>query len=241
MFENLKYQLEKEHARRAAEARYYIQHGYIETWADDRKRENDDGLKRHSTETRWKAYQEGRITREKAIEFATARALKGLEKEHARKLEKLASAEAAPDVKSIAIHVEWKRSATWGYNPHAAVIVNHTNRYTGSASGCGYDKRTAAIADALNQNASVRRMLYLAKEKALQAGYDPESAKTHGPESNRHCIAYGAGYGTLPYFEGGVGMASFYGVVNACGMKVIERDERGKHYDFYYIERGENE
>lgn len=241
MFENLKYQLEKENARRAEEARFYILHGYCTTWAAEHKKESDNGLKRYSTETRWKAYQEGRITRGKAVELATARALKGLEKEHARKLGKLASAEAAPDVKSIAIHVEWKRSATWGYNPHAAVIVNQANRYTGSASGCGYDKRTAAVADALNQNASVRRMLYQAKEKALENGYDPENAKMHGPESNRYCIAYGAGYGVLPYFEGGVGMESFYNVFEACGMKVIERDERGKHYDFYYIERGENE
>lgn len=239
MFENLKYLLEKENARRAEEARFYILHGYCTTWAAEHKKESDNGLKRYSTETRWTAYQEGRITREKAVELATARALKELEKNHARKLAKLASAEAAPDVESIAIHVEWKRSRTWGYNPHASVIVNHTNRYTGSASGCGYDKRTAAIAEALNQSAVMQRMLYQAKEKALANGYDPESAKAHGSETNRYCIAYGAGYGVLPYFEGGVGMGSFCSVFEACGLKVTERNESGKHYDFYYIERGE--
>ncbi len=241
MFENLKYQLEKEYARRAEEARFYILHGYCTTWAKENQKESDEGIKRHSTAARWDAYQAGKISREKAVELATARRMKELDKNMQEQFKKLAAAEAAPDVKSIAIHVEWKRSATWGYNPHASVIVNQANRYTGSASGCGYDKRTAAIADALNQNASVRRMLYQAKEKALQAGYDPESAKMHGPESNRYCIAYGAGYGVLPYFEGGVGMGSFYNVFEACGMKVTERDERGKHYDFYYIERGENE
>lgn len=239
MFELLKAALQKDYENRKTEAREYIQHGYMKTWAEEHKKESDEGIKRNSTSAKWDAYQAGRITREKAVELATARRMKELDKELQKKLEKLAAAEAAPDVQRIAIHVEWKKSRTWGYNPHASVIVNQANRYEGSASGCGYDKRTAAIAEALNQNASVRRMLYTAKEKALQAGYDPESAKTHGPESNRYCIAYGAGYGVLPYFEGGVGMESFVSVFEACGLKVTERNETGKYYDFYYIEKGE--
>lgn len=237
MFEYLKAELKKDHAQRAEEARHYIQHGYCTTWAADHQKESDKGIKDYSTPAKWEAYQAGKITREKAVELATARRMKELEKKHAAKLAKLDAAEAAPDVERIAIHVEWKRSRVWGYNPHAAVIINQSNRYEGSAGGCGYDKRTAAIAEALDQSASVLRMLYKAKEKALRAGYDPESAKKYGPESNRYCIAYGAGYGVLPYFEGGVGIESFYGVFEACGMKVTERNESGKHYDFYYIEK----
>lgn len=222
MFETLRAALHQEHENKKAAAREYIQHGYMKTWAAEHQKESDEGIKRHSTAARWDAYQAGKISREKAVELATARRIKELEKELAQNMQQLDAAEAAPDVKGIAIHVEWKRSATWGYNPHASVIVNQVNRYEGSASGCGYDKRTAAIAEAANQSAVLLRMLYSLKEKALQTGEK---------------MPYGAGYGVLPYFEGGVGMESFYGVFNACGMNVTERDERGKYYDFYYVEK----
>ena len=199
--------------------------------------ESEEACRRYATECRYQQYLDNKITKEELIMHTAKRIEREYNKDLQKKLAKLDTAEAAPDVERIAIHVHWKRSATWGYNPHAEVIINQKNRYTGKASGCGYDKQTAAIAEALDQNASVQRMLYQAKEKALQAGYDPESAKTRGPENNRYCIAYGAGYGALPYLEGGVGMSSFCNVFEACGLNVTERNESGKHYNFYYIER----
>ena len=224
MFSNIKAALQKDHKARKAEAAHYILHGYCTTWAAEHKKESDDGIKRYSTEARWTAYQAGRITREKAVELATARRMRELEKDLQKELARLDAAEAAPDVKSIAIHVEWKRSATWGYNPHAAVIVNQSNRYEGRASGCGYDKRTAAIAEALNQSTVIMRALYSLKESTLQAG-EP--------------MPYGCGCGVLPYYEGGVGMGCFRNIFRACGLQVVEDNETGKHYDFYYIEKGE--
>ena len=237
MFENLKALLIKEANEKKAAAAFYIENGYMPTWNEMQRVFSDDGLKRYSTEKKWTAYQEKKLTREKAIEFATARRFKEIEKELQHDIEKLESAAAVPDIETVSIRVEWKRSRTWGYNPTATLIINQANRYTGSASGCGYDKRTAAIAGALDQSAVIRKMLYACKEKALQAGYDPETGKTYGPESNRFCIAYGAGYGTLPYFEGGVGMNSFVSVFAACGMEAKIRDESGKYMDYYYFEK----
>lgn len=238
MFENLKALLIKETNENKAKSAFYIENGYMTTWNETQRVFSDNGLKRYSTEKKWNAYQEKKLTREKAIEFATARRFKEIEKYLQRDIEKLESAESVPDIETVSIRVEWKKSRVWGYNPTATVIINQANRYTGSASGCGYDKLTAAIAEALNQSAVIRKMLYTKKENALQAGYDPETGKTYGPESNGGCIAYGAGYGTLPYFEGGVGMSSFVSVFEACGMKAKIRDESGKYMDYYFFEKG---
>lgn len=41
--------------------------------------------------------------------------------------------------------VEWSRSRVWGMNPHAKIIVNNKYVGFGSASGCGYDKLSAAV------------------------------------------------------------------------------------------------
>ena len=237
MFENLHNMLIKEYDEKKATARFYIENGYCESWNE--KHFSDEGIKRYSTAAKWEAYQAGKLTREKAVEIATARRFREIEKAYRVDVEKLESAAAAPDVEGVTIRVEWKRSSTWGYNPHAVVIVNAMNRYEGKAGGCGYDKLTAAIGEALNQSAAIRKMLYTCKEKALQAGYDPETGEKYGPESNRHCIAYGAGYGTLPYFEGGVGMSSFEAVFNACGLRMKVCDRGGKHSDYFYFEKGE--
>lgn len=61
----------------------------------------------------------------------------------------------------ITITIEYKRSGTWGHNPHANVrasVIDNNNRIiaqdtsTDYASGCGYDKTSAAICYAFNKN-----------------------------------------------------------------------------------------
>lgn len=221
MFENLKSLLIKETNSRKADIRQYIETGFDYN--------HDAGLHRYSTAAKWEAYQAGKLPREKAVEIAVQRAWREIEKAHKADLESLESAAAVPDAETVSIRVDWKKNRTWGYNPTATVIINQANRYTGTASGCGYDKRTAAIADALNESAVIRRMLYKAKEKALADGK---------PDNNRACIAYGAGYGALPYFEGGVGMSSMESVFNACGLKLKNFSQPDKGADFYYFEKG---
>lgn len=230
MFENLKDLLLQEKEAKKENAKFYIENGYLPTWAERERVHSDHGIFVHSTAAKWEAYQAGKITREKAVEIALQRACREIEKEYREEVESLESAAAAPDAKSVHIRVEWKRSAMYGRNPHAVVIVNAMNRYEGKAGGYGYDKRSAAIADALNKSAVMRRALYRAKEKAITDGKNPAS--------NRECIAYGAGYGVLPYFEGGVGMTSLANVLQACGIKWKTCDETGKHIDVYYFERG---
>lgn len=44
------------------------------------------------------------------------------------------------------IHIEWKKSRTWGNNP---VIENHYGEKCCNVSGCGYCKESTALADVL--------------------------------------------------------------------------------------------
>lgn len=196
----------------------------------------ETALRDASTGTRWNQYQAGQITREKAVELATKRLEKEYSKREQRKAGQIAAAAAAEEVKAITIFIEWKKSRTWGYNPTVIARVeteNSIEKYTGTASGCGYDKRSAAVADALNKCPAVMKALYSAKEAALANGWKPSNESG----SNASCIEYGAGYGALPYLEGGVGMSSLESVFNKCGLLTRIRDESGAKTDYYYFER----
>lgn len=246
MFKNLKNRIEAEAAEAKRQSRFFIENGYCENWSEENQKHGDEGIRRYCTAARWDAYQAGKISREKIVELTVKRMEKQQDKTTAAKLEKLEAAAAAPDLENVSISVEWKRNATWGYNPTATVTIYAGGRwtqYTGTASGCGYDKRSAAVGNALNQSASIKKMLYTAKEKAL-ATMEPEKIEAakkgyvFGSESNRDFIHYGAGYGVLPYFEGGVGITSFYGVFETCGYKCTAHNET-KHTDYYHFEKVE--
>lgn len=238
-FFHLAARIEKEAAQKKEAARFYIENGYLESWGGE-KTKNDNGIEKESTPLRWKQYKNGEITRETAVKYAIRRRLKEIDGETIKKQDKLLRAKDADEIKNVSISIEWKRSATWGYNPTATVTVNGIYQFTGTASGCGYDKRTAAVGEALNKSIVILKMLYTAKEKALatmpneeieaaKAGYGPEC------ETNANFIHYGAGYGVLPYFEGGVGITSFHGVFEACGMRCTHSHET-KTTDYYYFE-----
>lgn len=121
------------------------------------------------------------------------------------------------NISRIKISVEWKRNSTWGANPTAEVWVYHNGTcdyYTGHASGCGYDKESAAVAEAINKSVAFRHLL-LANYNSLYYGF----AK---------------GYGSIPRFEGGVGMSCMYRFMKTIGARISE--SHGKHYDFYDYE-----
>jgi hypothetical protein len=195
-------------------------------------------LRNNSTATRWNQFEAGKITREQAEEYAITRMIKQTDKRTAEKLARLESYENAEQVKSVSISVEWKRNRTWGNNPTATVKVETESRYfygTGSASGCGYDKLTSAIGEALNSIPAIGKMLCERKEQAIMDGEQPATVWN---DSNTRFISYGAGYGPIPYFEGGVGMSSFFGVFKVCGMD-LKHEAGTKTTDYFYFERKE--
>lgn len=198
MFERLKKEIEKHHADEARKIAFFIKRGFYPDWAEEHRDDKDRGIKRHATAATLKAYQNGKITRAQAVEKATARALTDNEKKKRASLDKLSEAENAPDISQIDLQIEWKKSRTWGANPFAECWGGGYYT-TGRASGCGYDKRSAATAEALNDNPAILKALYTAEEKRLTKRNKP---------TRRNFIGYGSGYGILPAFEGGVGITS---------------------------------
>ena len=238
MFENLRKMFIESREAEKERCRFYIVNGWYPTWNEAERSNPDRGLERYSTPAKWNAYKAGTLTREKAVALAIARMEKQEGKYTAQKLEKLDRVAAAPVLTWAAIHVEWKRSATWGYNPTANMDSSNGSTQ-GRASGCGYDKGSTAVAGALNANLSALRVLYEAAEKALAEGKRPKSDGYNvSCVSWREILGYGSGYSVLPYFEGGVGVNEFAHIFEKCGYK-WRSNRSAKHYDYYSIEKAE--
>ena len=192
----------------------------------------DRGLRYYSTDTRWQQYKAGTISRQKAIDFAVNRMKKQVAKDTEKGLAKLEAVYNAPELSHATIDIEWVRSRTWGYNPHCESWSNN-GRTFGSASGCGYDKESASIADAFNQDSTLLKVLYTLKENGLAAGMDDKSKTACTGHDNRNIIGYGAGYSVLPYYEGGVGADCFWSIIRKAGYNI--ESYHAKHSDHYRI------
>lgn len=141
-------------------------------------------------------------------------------------------------IKSIDIRVEWKRSQMWGHNPTAEVFVSGDDfcrKGVGTASGCGYDKLSAAVANAFEYLDEFTRELAInyikwdKKEKKNPESY--ESKKPYG--------CYFGGYDNLPHLEGGVGYDCFDRIFLLMGFKRVNYDRTAKSYDhFEYVRDG---
>ena len=219
--------------------RFYIHHGYMASWADEYKKESDEGIREYSTDYRWKQYQSGKISREKAVEYAVVRALKKLEKELWTDLERLEAIENARIPRYVSIKTEWVNSRTWGANPHTNVYVQGEGSFEGCASGCGYDKESAAFASAAKGSFALKKILCDLKEAALKEGKSDESKTSCSGIDNREVCGYGAGYNPIPAFEGGGGMNSIISIFKRYGYEVME--SHGKRHDSYELELKEEE
>ena len=196
-----------------------------------------DRVKAYSTGARWAQFEAGKINLDELKQFAIARNAKKYERATAHELDRLERIANAGTVDRITIRVEWNRSSVWGYNPTATVEVGGSKgfqRLYGHASGCGYDKRSAAVGEALSSCPEMLKILCDMKEKAIADQGGVEYTK---PGSNEKYIEYGAGYGAIPYFEGGVGFSCFDRILIKAGFSPVVRDESGKHSDYYYYVR----
>ena len=131
------------------------------------------------------------------------------------RIDKLNKAENAEDIQQFTITVEWLKSRTWGYNPHATVY-SYSEVTKDHASGCGYDKESAAIAGAFNSNSEVMRILY----KHLENG---------------GVFPYGVTlWGGLVSFDGGCGVSTFYNIFDALGYE-FKQVVSGQHCAAYRV------
>lgn len=128
----------------------------------------------------------------------------------------------APDVEEIRLSTEWKKNATWGHNPTTTARIwanSKENKYfegVGTASGCGYDKYSAAVARALNDSKSIQKaLLVCAVMDEKESKKKGENCKTYG----YHLNAWGI------HLEGGVGITCFYSIFRRVGLKVTAENE----------------
>ena len=132
----------------------------------------------------------------------------------------------APSIERIDISIEWKKSATWGSNPHCSIWVifaGNINRereyFESSASGCGYDKESTVIASALNQCNAFIALLFKVEKK------DPQH-KVYG--------YYGTDKGFFPRLSGGVGTNCYPAIFALVGYK-MQKVASGKTFDSWSI------
>ena len=135
-------------------------------------------------------------------------------KEIRKKFAELDRIALAPNVRDIEISITYKKNRTWGWNPHAKLYVNGELAAKDYASGCGYDKTSAAMAYTLNKSDSVLKMLYQIKDAAPG-------------KSNDDLFGYGTGCWLFPYFAAG------------CGVSTIERIFKRLGFNVDYLQYGE--
>lgn len=124
------------------------------------------------------------------------------------------SIENAPDFESLDISIEWKKSSIWGMNPHAELTVYSKNgyaRYKATASGCGYCKLSAVMADVFNQSLSLRKLIL-----------------------NNDRLIYGL---RDTYFSsGGVGVSTLQNAFNCLGLE-LKQTATGKTFDVFAVNK----
>lgn len=231
-FPHLAAEIRAEYETRRNDIAVYVERGYYPHWSEEHRTNPDRGLKQYSTPAKWAAYQAGTLSREKAVEIATRRALKEVTASERKQIAKMETAANAPRLVWCQITVEWVKEPYWGNNPHVTATAANMTTY-GRASGCGYDKQSAAVAEALNANPAVLRVLYEAAEKALAYGIRPERY-SNGNCTWRDVLGYGSGYSLLPYFESGVGVSCFWEILKKCGF-VCRHEESSRRIDSYTI------
>lgn len=162
------------------------------------------------------------------VKYLIVRIDKVTDKKLAKISERIDVVVGSKDLQSINISVEWSKSRMWGNNAQAEVRVIYkdftTELFKGSkTSGCGYDKESTAISNAINQSNSFLKLLYKAKNK---------NPKKH----NSNLIGYGSGYGVLPHIEGGTGVSCMYKICEALKLKFTHHTN-GKTFDVYTIKK----
>lgn len=194
-------------------------------------------IEHYGTSTTLKQYKNGELEEEKAYKRAIKRAINENEKYKNRTLYKIDEAEKAEELEYIRINIDWVRNRTWGYNPRVELWTN-CGYYTGTASGCGYDKESSAIAEALNSSPEVMKKLYELAEKMLEEVGNVAYKSDLNCISWRNSIGYGSGYSIRPYFEGGVGVGCFERILNKMGY-LWHNAGSGKNWDCYNITKKE--
>ena len=156
-------------------------------------------------------------------QFLIVRINKELEKDIIKKTNEINLVYSANDLLSVKIQIEWKKSKMWGYNPTCNIVVqDDKNRYinytSGSIGGCGYDKKSTSVADALNASPTIRKLFCEKGENVTSYGFRHQNNDS------------------LPYLDGRVGCECYSRVFEEMGYK-FESIAHGDNFDVYNISK----
>ena len=180
--------------------------------------ENMNTLNFYTTNLRQEQFKEGKISMDKFKACAKTKMLKETKKQLDKELKELEKIENNHKLfDTLYIQVQCKKT-NLGYQYKAILsdsIEKIEGKYTG---GWGYDKLSSAISEVLNEYLPLKELLYNYKEKYL---FENKLTQVN----NRDIFGYGSGYGILPYFEGGVGVTSYYKIFNTIGLEFKQIDD----------------
>lgn len=177
-------------------------------------------LKQYTTPATLAALQEipaGEFIPENIKEKIQTKRAREAARDAKKRFERVHEVEEVGAPSAVSVVVEWHKNRTWGMNPRARVAAERVATY-GSASGCGYDKQSAAIANAFNQNPEILKILYDHAEAGETFPYGVHT------------------FAGLPSFAGGYGVSCFYSIFEACGY-TFRQVASGKMFDVYEITR----
>ena len=153
-----------------------------------------------------------------------------------RQLEEIESHKAQKPVKKLTISIEWKKSRTWGANPHAIAQVEYQdgsyNRFSGfTCSGCGYCKESTVIAQIFNH--VLRYKLYQQHDWSdtinQQSTNHPYGVYYFGGDTG---VRHDDGYAPKPCYNGGVDTSCYYQIAEFIGGK-FKNIASGKSFDVF--------
>ena len=128
---------------------------------------------------------------------------------------------------TVCVGIRYVRSRQWGYNPDVTVYAVldgiRVDESHGSASGCGYDKTSAAVCRAFLDNPLLETL-------ALWDGFDPAKPE-YGPEC---CHDTGHGY---RYRFGGQGMGVFERLMESNGFDMTRVNGADESVGYRFVRR----
>ena len=175
-----------------------------------------------------------KLSAEEKAQRAEQRAI--IRKAHTAALKENAERSQNP-VKCITINIEWKKSKTWGMNPHATALVEfhdgHFEKHDGyTCSGCGYDKESTVIAQVFNDY-----LKYKLYDRKLQEKWKKEHEGRQRDEEHPYGLYLPGKY--QGSYNGGVGTSCYYDVAKFIGGR-FEHVAGGKTFDVYRYTDGNN-
>ena len=143
----------------------------------------------------------------------------------AKNTARIESEKNQPEIRELKITIEWRKSRTWGSNPHAKAEVTYKDNTAGewktgffrqegfTCSGCGYDKESTVIAEIFNE---------FLRYKLWKVTGGKKDSFPYGAYIRPDHVS----------FSGGIGTSCYYNIAEALGGK-FEHIASGKTFDVY--------